>query len=198
MRWRPAVVGLLAVGLLGTAACTGTRDGTRPTAAWAGPATTAAPSTTGSAGAPGGTSSPATPDAPVPAVLAFDATTLDGKPFKGASLAGRPVVLWFWAPWCATCFGQAPTVADVAQQYGNRVSIVGVAGLGETKAMEEFVRDGEVGAVTHLNDQAGSVWRRFKIAEQSTFVLLDPSGKVLHRGWLDSVDFTKRVAALAA
>jgi thiol-disulfide isomerase/thioredoxin len=137
-------------------------------------------------------------DIPVPPILGFDATTLDGQAFRGASLAGRPVVLWFWAPWCATCAGQGPTVAEVAKQYGSRVAIVGVAGLGDTKAMHEFVRDTEVGGVTHLNDQAGSVWRRFKITEQSTFVMLDRTGKVLHSGFLDSVEFTNRVAALAA
>lgn len=35
----------------------------------------------------------------VPEVLAFSATTLDGGTFEGATLAGRDVVLWFWAPW---------------------------------------------------------------------------------------------------
>jgi hypothetical protein len=30
----------------------------------------------------------------------FAGTTVEGKPFSGASLAGKPTVLWFWAPWC--------------------------------------------------------------------------------------------------
>ena len=31
--------------------------------------------------------------------LDFNATTVSGDPFDGASLDGKPTVLWFWAPW---------------------------------------------------------------------------------------------------
>ena len=73
-------------------------------------------------------------------------------------------------------------------EYGDRLAVLGVAGLGDKAAMDEFVTDLEVGGVTHLNDQAGAVWRRFEVTEQSTFVLIDRAGKVVHKGWLDSVD----------
>ena len=33
-----------------------------------------------------------------PDVLQFTATLADGGEFDGTSLAGRPAVLWFWAP----------------------------------------------------------------------------------------------------
>jgi thiol-disulfide isomerase/thioredoxin len=36
----------------------------------------------------------------VPQTLAFTAHTVGGKRFDAASLAGKPVVLWFWAAWC--------------------------------------------------------------------------------------------------
>jgi thiol-disulfide isomerase/thioredoxin len=134
----------------------------------------------------------------VPKTLSFAGETLNGGRFEAAALAGRPTVLWFWAPWCATCAGQASSITEVAEQYGDRLGVLGVAGLGDKKAMDEFVSDLEVGAVTHLNDQTGAVWRRFKVTEQSTFVLIDRAGKVVHKGWLDHVDFTDRVAALTA
>ena len=134
---------------------------------------------------------------PAPATLTFTGTTLDGKPFDGASLAGRPTVLWFWAPWCATCFGQAASVSDMRDEFGTKVNLLGVAGLGDAKAMKEFVTDGDVGDVTHLNDQAGAVWKKFEIAEQSTYVFLDRDGKVLSKGWMDSIDFEGKVAELA-
>jgi hypothetical protein len=31
--------------------------------------------------------------------LNFTGTTLSGAPFDGASLQGKPAVLWFWTPW---------------------------------------------------------------------------------------------------
>jgi thiol-disulfide isomerase/thioredoxin len=153
-----------------------------------GSAVKASPSSTGQ---PVATVPPA-----VPGTLTFNGTTLDGRPFSAASLAGRPVVLWFWAPWCATCAGQADSIGEQAARYGAKLGVVGVAGLGEAGAMRQFVADTKVGAITQLNDEAGVVWRRFKITEQSTFVLIDRAGKVVHTGWLDDQDLAGRVAAL--
>ncbi len=49
--------------------------------------------------------------------LSFSGETIDGEAFEGASLAGRPAVLWFWAPWCPTCRGQIPQVTALASDY---------------------------------------------------------------------------------
>ena len=35
----------------------------------------------------------------VPAALDFSATTVDGSEIELGQFAGRPVLLWFWAPW---------------------------------------------------------------------------------------------------
>jgi hypothetical protein len=35
----------------------------------------------------------------VPAALDFSATTIDGSEIELGQYAGRPVLLWFWAPW---------------------------------------------------------------------------------------------------
>ncbi len=134
----------------------------------------------------------------VPTKLAFTAKTLDGKQFDGASLAGHPVVLWFWAPWCATCASEAQTLTDLAPRYAGKVDFVGVAGMGGEAEMRQFVKDFEVGSFPHLSDNAGTVWKRFEITEQSTYVLLDRSGKLVQKGWLDDQKMTAEVAKLAA
>ncbi len=144
-------------------------------------------------------SSPAAPAPPavIPESLKFTGTTLDGKPFDATKLAGRPVVLWFWAPWCSTCLGQAAAVSELAKQYDGKVTIVGIAGLDQsTKAMNEFVAQGEVANVTHLNDKAGVVWRKFAIKEQSVFVMINRSGKVMQNGYQDAVTLGDWVAYL--
>jgi thiol-disulfide isomerase/thioredoxin len=189
MRVRPTLPTLLAalllpVVLLGAAACGS--GGPPGKASWAGPALAAQ---TGGPSATAGAANSAAPyTGPVPDTLKFSGTTLDGSTFSAASLAGRPVVLWFWAPWCATCFGQAASVAKLAKTYSGRVNWLGVAGLDKSvKAMDKFVSEGEVGNITHLNDQAGTVWKKFGIKEQSTFVMINRTGKVMQTGWLDSV-----------
>jgi thiol-disulfide isomerase/thioredoxin len=204
MRLRAVVVMLLAGGLLAVAGCAG-GDGIPRAAGPAAGTGSAAPAPAGpetgnaAAGAARPGAPAATPAGPaaVPEVLKFSGRTVDGGRFDAASLGGRPVVLWFWAPWCATCAGQAPSIRDMAAAHGDRVGILGVAGLGDERAMREFVAEFRLEQVAQLNDRAGVVWRKFDVTEQSTFVFLDASGKVIHRGWLDSLDFEARVARLA-
>ena len=113
-------------------------------------------------------------------LLAFTATTLDGRPFDGMSLSGKPAVLWFWAPWCPLCLQQAPGVRDAVARFADRVGIIGVAGLDKTAAMPEFVRLAKVQAMTHL----------------ASFVVVDESfgiGRLLkHYGF--TADFTPTTA----
>ena len=149
-------------------------------------------------GAPAAGESPGGRAAPTSAgpLLAFTATTLDGQPFDGMSLSGKPTVLWFWAPWCPICLQQAPGVREAVKRYGDKVNIVGVAGLDHVEAMPEFVRLAKVEAMVHLADEAGHVWRRFQVTAQSTFVLIDTNGTVTFRGRLDADEVAGRVAAL--
>lgn len=169
------------------------------------PATTAASSTTSSpsdepSAAPSEEPSaePADADdgtAGTPELLDFTATTVGGESFEGASLAGSPTVLWFWAPWCPTCRSQIPQVQDLAQTYGDRVGVVGIGSLDSAEAIADFA--GDAGGVTHLEDVDGELWTRFGVAEQSSFVVLDAAGEVVFEaGYGGSDDLSAEVDAL--
>ncbi|WP_207781961.1 redoxin domain-containing protein [Phytoactinopolyspora limicola] len=126
----------------------------------------------------------------------FTGTTVDGEPFDGASLAGQPVVLWFWAPWCPKCVAQAPTVLSVAAEHADEVVVVGVAGLAAADDMPAFIDDTGTGELTHLSDPDGHIWREYGVAEQSTYVLLDSSGEPVASGNFSADDLAQRVADL--
>jgi thiol-disulfide isomerase/thioredoxin len=69
-------------------------------------------------------------------------TTLAGdEAFDGAQLADGDSVVWFWAPWCTICRAEAPTVAEVAEQFADEVTLIGVPGRGDLDEMREFVED---------------------------------------------------------
>ncbi|MEU6023586.1 TlpA family protein disulfide reductase [Micromonospora sp. NPDC048871] len=89
-------------------------------------------------------------------------------------------------------------MAEIAPGFRDTVPIVGVAGLGEHRAMTDFVSEFELAPVPQLDDREGALWRRFGVTEQSIFVIIDREGRVIHKGWLDGEDLTRRVTALAA
>jgi thiol-disulfide isomerase/thioredoxin len=131
----------------------------------------------------------------VPALLDFTAETLGGERFAGADLAGKPTVLWFWAPWCPTCRAQVAGVGDLAADHGADVNVVGVGALDEREAIEEFAADVS-SDVTLLADPEGSVWRHFEVTAQSTYVVLDAKGDPVASGYLDDAELADLVADL--
>jgi thiol-disulfide isomerase/thioredoxin len=149
------------------------------------------------AGASAPAPAPAAPGA-VPASLKFTGTTLDGKAFDAATMAGKPTILWFWAPWCATCASEAMSISDLRDEYADRLNILGIAGMGSNADMHEFVTDLEVGAVPHLDDEPGKLWKKFGVTEQSTYVILDRAGAVVARSYLDDLQLTTKVKSLVA
>lgn len=130
--------------------------------------------------------------------LSFSGETIDGEAFDGASLAGRPAVLWFWAPWCPTCRGQIPAVAAMAEEYGDEVGFVGVGSLDDDQAIEGFAADAEADGLTQLSDPDGAVWRHFGITEQSVYVVLDADGEIVSEGYLDNDELADVVAGLVS
>lgn len=135
--------------------------------------------------------------AQVPEALNFTATTVEGKPFDAKSLAGKPTVLWFWAPWCPTCKGQAAETAKVAADYRGKANVVGVAGLDKNAAMRDFVSDTGTGDFPQVSDEKGEVWKRFEITQQSHYVILDKNGKTVYEGVLPGGNgLADKVAAL--
>lgn len=106
------------------------------------------------------------------------ATTLDGSEFDFASIAGRPTVLWFWAPWCTICRAEAPEIAKVAAEMRGSVTFIGVPGRGERPAMRQFVSDGGVSGLQHVVDDDGRIWSEYGVVGQPAFAFIDGAGKV--------------------
>ena len=106
--------------------------------------------------------------------LQFTATTLSGAPFNGATLQGKPSVLWFWTPWCPFCNAEAPGVSQVAA--ANRaVTFVGVAAHSDVGAMQDFVSKYNLN-FTNLNDADGSIWARYNVPWQPAYVFYRGDG----------------------
>jgi thiol-disulfide isomerase/thioredoxin len=106
--------------------------------------------------------------------LQFSGTTLSGASFDGASLQGKPAVLWFWTPWCPFCNAEAPAVSRVAA--GNPgVTFVGVAAHSDVAALQNFVSKYNLN-FTNLNDTDGSIWARYNVPWQPAYVFYRADG----------------------
>lgn len=184
-------IAALAVSLLVAACGTGTPSAEpdraaspeTPSAETSSAATPGAPSAETGSAAPAGTPDSGAPEptaasprpATTPAALKFSARTLDGRPFDGGTLAGKPVVFWFWAPWCSKCRSDAPAVKAAVGKHAD-VRFVGVAGLDTEPAMKEFVRSTGTGGFVHLSDRKGAVWTKLGVTQQSVFVFMKADG----------------------
>lgn len=137
----------------------------------------------------------------VPELLDFSATTLDGESFEGASLVGKPSVLWFWYEDCHICQSQGPDVAALIEDHGADVNIVGVTGPGLSGSstvdqMQAFVEDTGTSGAQHLQGGDGELWTRFGVTSQSTYVLLDSHGEVVDTGSFSGDELAEKTAGL--
>jgi peroxiredoxin len=74
---------------------------------------------------------------------AFELTTLDGGQLALSELSDGPVLLTFWASWCATCKSDMPELNRLAQTWGPRgVTVLGVV-------IEDRFEDAVVSAAEH-------------------------------------------------
>lgn len=128
--------------------------------------------------------------------LQFTAKTLDGKPFSGASLNGRPAVLWFWAPHCPVCQGEAAQVARVAAAHPT-VTFVGVGGGEQLPALQGFAARYGIDRFTELADSDSAVSAKFGVADPPAYAFVTPDGAVdvVHASLSES-GLTERVRAL--
>lgn len=95
----------------------------------------------------------------------------------GDYLGDKPVVLNFFASWCAPCLDEMPAFEAVHQELGDQVNFVGLANLDtDDKALEIVERTG----VTYptFTDLDASAITFFGGTQMPTTVFIDASGEV--------------------
>lgn len=57
----------------------------------------------------------------------FTVQDLSGKPITSKDLAGRLVMVEFWATWCPPCRGTLAWLGQLQKQYGDRLTVLAIA-----------------------------------------------------------------------
>lgn len=121
-----------------------------------------------------------------------------GPAVDTAELAGRPVVLNFWASWCDPCREEMPMLAAVSEGAGDQVRFVGVNTKDDPDAAADFLDDTGV-RFEQLYDPDGELLRQLRTVQGLPVTLvLDPDGAVAvrHIGQIDETTLRDALAAL--
>lgn len=77
----------------------------------------------------------ATPDAseePINFFAQLKLTDIYGKPFDASVFNGKPAFINIWATWCGPCVSEMPHLDELAREYADRITIVGLHAEGLT------------------------------------------------------------------
>jgi thiol-disulfide isomerase/thioredoxin len=117
-----------------------------------------------------------------PAVTALE--QLDGKTFDLSAVVGkRPVVMEFWATWCPLCRKLEPALQRAREQYGDRVTFVGI-GVPDNQSPDRqrtYVDERKMSG-TFVFDRERVAMKAYQVPHTSYVVVLDASGKVVYTG----------------
>lgn len=143
------------------------------------------------------------PEAYVPPVLprpvpAFTVKTLDGKEVSFKSFAsGKPVLVDFWATWCAPCVNAMPELQRLHQQHAAKgFSVVGISIDEEYDKAKKFTEKKKLGYPVYLDATKTPAWSTFHVRSIPAVFLVDSQGRIVQQ-WLGKVDMQEVEEAVA-
>lgn len=113
------------------------------------------------------------------AAPAFSAPVLGGGGRVSlASLRGKPVVLNFWASWCAPCADEAPLLNRAYRRYHGRIAFLGVDSHDARSDAIAFLRRHRV-RYPSVFDSGGSIYRDYELTGQPETFFIGDGGQIV-------------------
>ena len=124
---------------------------------------------------------------------AFSLVDTAGKAWRQSDLAGKAVLLNFWASWCEPCRAEMPTLQQVADLYGPDKLLVLAINFKEPAARAiQFAKTTGI-TMPVLLDTDGKAARQWGVKVFPTTLLLDTRGRPRQRVQ-GEVDWTSSAA----
>jgi cytochrome c biogenesis protein CcmG, thiol:disulfide interchange protein DsbE len=123
--------------------------------------------------------------------------SLDGGLVRLSDLRGRPVVLNFWASWCAPCRTEAPVLA-AASRSNPGVAFLGAAIEDSAGPARSFEAEFKVPYPDGIDSQAG--YLRYGVTGPPETYFIDAQGKIRARyaGPMDGATLDRYLAELGS
>jgi thiol-disulfide isomerase/thioredoxin len=96
------------------------------------------------------------------ALPAFTLTAWDGTPLASSDVAGKPLIVDFWASWCVPCRAALPGLDGVARRLGDRGLVVLAVNVDRDR-------------------KKADAWLAERLPDRRMTLLHDPEGRLLAR-----------------
>jgi thiol-disulfide isomerase/thioredoxin len=109
----------------------------------------------------------------------FELASTEGQPVRLSDFRGKPVILNFWATWCAPCRAEFPEFQKAAVDNADRLVIIGVNNTtaDQPDLVPDFLKEFGVTFPIVL-DEKGETIKTYRILGLPTTVFIDSNGIV--------------------
>lgn len=114
-------------------------------------------------------------------IASFDLKELDGRTVHSKELAGKTILLNFWATWCGPCKEEMPSLARLQSQFDStQFQVVTVTTDMHPKGIKQFLDHLGI-RLPVLFDENEDVSRSFMVRGLPTTVLITQDGRAVGR-----------------
>jgi thiol-disulfide isomerase/thioredoxin len=117
--------------------------------------------------------------------MEISGTLLNGQPFDAKSLAGKVVLVDFWATWCGPCVAELPNVLEQYEKYHkDGFEVVGISLDQDRDALVKFVDEQKLPWPILFEESKGDGWQHplatyYGISGIPTVILIGRDGNVI-------------------